>query len=365
MNKLKIFWTHPMLMDYRVPLFDLMTQDYDIQFFFHKKNSLIENNYQHINSKNQKVNNWVALKDVFIFIREIKKSDIFMTSFMTSHYSILGILIAKLFNKKVISWEEMHGNTLRFRAVLKQKFSIVLARFIDAFYVLGVTQKDYLNTIHVKSDKIFVSNEYPGNIYWDTHPNIKNLADRNIILNIGRMVEFKGLPYLLNAFKLIENEYPNLYLHLVGDGEEKAALMAESKRLAIKNIVFVDFVSDIKEKQHLYNTAKMVIVPSIICISGREGGPLVVLEALSAGTPVIASDGTGSSMRFIKDGQNGYLTEQRNINDLAEKIRMLINDIDHKQITKESVKNLFDEIPNHTHQYETLKTAINYAMQAS
>lgn len=354
-----------MLMDYRVPLFDLMDQDYDITFLFHKKNLSIKNNYNLIDSTSQVINDKVALKDIMVFIREIKKSDIFITSFMTTHYSILGIIIAIILNKKIISWEEMHGKHLRLRAVIKGKIAKILSKFVGAFYVFGNTQKDFLNSIDVKSNKIFVTNEYPGHLYWDSSSNISKLADRNIILNIGRMIEFKGLSYLINAFKIIENEYPNLYLYFVGDGEAKADLIAESKRLEIKNIVFVDFVSDIKEKQNLYNIAKMVIVPSIICISGREGGPLVVLEALSAGTPVIASDGTGSSMRFIKDGQNGYIVEQRNINDLADKMRVLINKIDSEQITKESVKSMFDEIPDHTHQYETLKSAINYVTQIS
>lgn len=354
-----------MLMDYRVPLFDLMDKDYDITFFFHKKNLAIRNNYNHIDSESQIVNDKITVKDIMIFFKEIKKSDIFITSFMTTRYSTVGIIIAIILNKKIISWEEMHGKHLRLRAVIKGKIAKILSKFVSAFYVLGSTQKDFLNSIGVKSDKIFVSNEYPGHLYWDGSSNVNKLSDRNIILNIGRMIEFKGLPYLVNAFKIIENEYPNLYLYFVGDGEVKTDLMAESKRLEIKNIVFFDFVSDIKEKQNLYNSAKLVVVPSIICISGREGGPLVVLEALSAGTPVVASDGTGSSMSFIKNGENGYLTEQRNINDLADKMRMLINKIDNEQITKESVKEMFDEIPGHTHQYETLKSVINYVMHTS
>jgi len=145
------------------------------------------------------------------------------------------------------------------------------------------------------------------------------------ILFIGRLAEKKGVKYLLDAMPKVFAEKPMTRLFIAGDGPLKEKLEKQVKELKItENVVFEGYVSG-KNKLNAFSKADLVVVPSIIDKLGdQEGMPVTVLEGFASGSPVIASN-VGGIADVIDNGINGFLVEQKNSNQIAEKILLLIN----------------------------------------
>lgn len=151
---------------------------------------------------------------------------------------------------------------------------------------------------------------------------VQNFFGQNsnkVVLFVGRLAEKKGVAYLIEAMKDID-----ALLVIVGDGPLKKELQEQAKALEDK----VSFwgAKTHEQLKEIYASADVFAVPSITAKDGdQEGLPLVMLEAMASGLPVVASDSGGIS-QVITDGVNGLLCEEKNIAELAEKIRLLIKD---------------------------------------
>jgi glycosyltransferase involved in cell wall biosynthesis len=150
------------------------------------------------------------------------------------------------------------------------------------------------------------------------------------ILFIGRLVEIKGVSVLLKALTTL----PDVQLLVAGDGERRNEFQAMAKKLNV-DAVFFGFVGE-KEKAELFAMCEAMAIPSLILPDGRtEGMPVVALEAFAASLPVIASR-VGGLSEIIIDGQNGLLFDAGNDAQLAEKIRLLLDD---QQLQRELADN--------------------------
>ena len=145
-------------------------------------------------------------------------------------------------------------------------------------------------------------------------------SPRPYLFSMGRLVLIKGYDILIKAFARVVEENPNLDLIIAGRGIEERNL----KDLAIKRgleerVKFVGFVRE-DEKISLLKGCRLYVCPS-----RREGLPLSNVEALAAGKPVIAFK-VGGNPDIIKDGKNGLLVEPEDIEDLTDKMQMLLRD---------------------------------------
>ena len=145
------------------------------------------------------------------------------------------------------------------------------------------------------------------------------------VLAVGRLVEKKGLPVLLQALKLLHDSGHGLDCTILGDGPERHSLecsihalgLAASARLA--GSVPPDAVA-----AHMARAA-VLAVPSVIAPDGdRDGLPNVILEAAAARLPIVASD-VGGIGEFIIDGHTGILVPPNDPPALAAAIRRLID----------------------------------------
>lgn len=153
---------------------------------------------------------------------------------------------------------------------------------------------------------------------------IKRLKNR--IIFVGRMVEKKGVPNLIEAMKIVAASNPDIELLLVGDGPLRKAIAVQVEDSGLtKNIVFNGAIGN-DRLPALYSTASVAVVPSIIDRQGnQEGLGLVMVEAMGCGCAVVAS-----SLEPIKDvivdGVTGLLSTPGNSRELAEKILLLLTD---------------------------------------
>jgi glycosyltransferase involved in cell wall biosynthesis len=143
------------------------------------------------------------------------------------------------------------------------------------------------------------------------------------LLFIGRLSEKKGVSYLIEAISNIILHF-DVTLIICGDGplRNKLEKIVKKKRLE-KYVRFAGYVS-ISEKVDYLFLSDILIVPSIVTEKGdTEGLPVVVLEGMVSGIPIIVSDVSGIS-DVIKNGYNGYLIEQKNPKKIAEKVMFLL-----------------------------------------
>jgi phosphatidylinositol alpha-mannosyltransferase len=136
---------------------------------------------------------------------------------------------------------------------------------------------------------------------------------------VGRVNEpRKGLRYALGAYSLLKWEYPNLRLIVIGAGipdRESYRIMGER---SLDDVVFVGPVTD-DELPDYYQHADIFLAPN----TGKESFGFIIIEAMSASTPIIASDipGFGSVMT---DGKEGLMFAPKDESAMAHAIKRLI-----------------------------------------
>ena len=139
-----------------------------------------------------------------------------------------------------------------------------------------------------------------------------------VILYVGRLAPRKGVHYLLQAMPNIIKHFPKAKIVVVGAGPLEHYLKDLSRRLGLQNsVTFLGYVSD-ERIRRLFAFADVVVVPSIF-----EGCPLVLLEAMAAGKPVIASAVQGI-LEVVKHEFSGLLVKPGNIHEIEHAIVRLM-----------------------------------------
>lgn len=146
----------------------------------------------------------------------------------------------------------------------------------------------------------------------------------NEILFVGRLVEKKGVQYLIQAMPEILERYPCAELLIIGDGPARESLqkLADLKKLGSK-VQFLGAIAN-TSLQDKYRHATIFVAPSIVAQDGdQEGLGLVLVEALGCECPVIASD-LPAIRDVIIHNKTGLICKQKDSKDLALKIITLL-----------------------------------------
>lgn len=140
------------------------------------------------------------------------------------------------------------------------------------------------------------------------------------LIFVGRLVEKKGLRYLLEAVALLSERRPSLTLTVVGDGPLKEQLLTRADQLGVgERIRFVGGIPH-RELPGLYQRAALAVFPFVVARDGdQEGFGLVVVEAMGCGCPVIVSD-VPAIHENVVPGVTGLLVPQKDPEALAAAI---------------------------------------------
>lgn len=136
------------------------------------------------------------------------------------------------------------------------------------------------------------------------------------ILFAGRIDEAKGIPYLLEAWKKIHQEFPNIELLMAGKGPME-------KEIGDKGIRHKGMLKNI-DLPALYNSALFTVYPSVTLQRWEEQVGTVNLQSLACGTPVITTN-SGAIPEYVND-KVGILVPERDAEALAEAMRKLLTD---------------------------------------
>jgi len=159
-----------------------------------------------------------------------------------------------------------------------------------------------------------------------------SIKSKNVLLFIGRLAEKKGLEYLIKAMPEVLSKSPNTELIICGNGSLKKEMEQLVKEMDLEKFVrFTGYITSDEKIDYLI-LSDILLVPSIVAQSGdTEGLPVVILEGLSAGKPIIASN-VGGISDAIKDGKNGFLVEQKNVKQIEDTVLELLDNEDSKEM---------------------------------
>jgi glycosyltransferase involved in cell wall biosynthesis len=172
-----------------------------------------------------------------------------------------------------------------------------------------------------------------------------HLAREPVVLFVGRLTEKKGCEYLIQAMAHVQVERPDVELVVIGDGPLRGQLEAAASNL-LHRYQFLGIQPSSVVRQWM-NRARLLAAPSVTASQGdSEGLPIVILEAQSMTLPVVSTFHAGIPEAVIH-GETGFLTTERNVEDLATFCLKLLQDADlwqrFSQRGREHVKVNFDQ----------------------
>lgn len=149
--------------------------------------------------------------------------------------------------------------------------------------------------------------------YW---PNWEPRTENRITF-VGRVTGEKQIDVLLKAAALLPAEL-DAQIEIVGGGDQMRALQQLARILGIANrVTFTGYVSD-EELRAAYHRASVLAMPSI-----AELQSIVTMEAMASALPVVAANAMALP-HLVHDGQNGYLFEPGNAQEMAEKLTRVL-----------------------------------------
>ena len=149
------------------------------------------------------------------------------------------------------------------------------------------------------------------------------VSDDRVVGTVGWLLPIKGPVYLLKAMQQVWKKHPDAKLVFVGKGALEAELKVAAAEMGYRdNVLFLGWRDDVNEIMHVMD---IFVLPSL-----NEGMGRVIVEAMAAGKPVVASK-TGGIPDLVIEGETGFLVNPGDPNGLAEAIMSLLENPDLRQ----------------------------------
>lgn len=213
---------------------------------------------------------------------------------------------------KLVVW--LHGNPAMERRSLKSKllfklFELVAARRFAAAFVVAPSQKVYFEGIAPLRNRVtWVPNPVRK---FEQRVSERDDGEETIrFLSVGRLSYQKGYDNLIRAFSIVSKAVRSATLEIVGYGSEREALLAQIEDLGLSEKVSITYLGSSPEPAF---ASADIFVSS----SRWEGWPIVIMEALSFGLPVIAMNCDYGPRDVLVDDRLGVLADNGNVEALA------------------------------------------------
>ncbi len=247
-----------------------------------------------------------------VTINAIKKID---SDIIISTRIFTNKLLGKYGKGKLIGWEHNHhhGNLKYQKEFMKscQRLNSVIL----VSESLKLTYEKIFNDNNIKCKCIYIPNFIDSN---DT--NLSNL-DTNNLISVGRLSPEKGYDDLIDVFKLIKDQKEDVHLNIIGDGQEYNKLQKKIKKLNLSNYITLHGYQNHEYINKLYHLSSIYLMSSY-----TESFGLVLIEAMSKKLVPIAFNSAEGACDIINNNENGYLINNRDKNEMANKVIELLND---------------------------------------
>lgn len=237
----------------------------------------------------------------------------------TLFYGLIAAKWAK--TPSIISTEHGFSNKILWRGRLKES---MLYRYVDEIIAVSENLKELMiENYKISPEKItLLPNGSPSaKVNENKYNSRRTLGMPENIFNIGiiaRLDPVKNHKMLLDAIYNIVKNKLSVHLWIVGSGKEKEKIEKETKRLEIEE--YVSLLGERNDVPIILNALDCLVLSSF-----SEGFPVTILEAMSAGLPIIATD-VGGNREIIKNGRSGILVKSNSSEELAKAIISLMKD---------------------------------------
>lgn len=240
----------------------------------------------------------------------------FLTSLKDGSKKILEIHFSKFFRRQlqrkgIWKWVDAYRSRVDEKKV----------KAFDKFIVLTEEDKEYWNTDNIQVIPNFITGMPPCQYNPDTSRAIA----------VGRLSFQKGYSRMIRAWETVHRECPGWKLDIYGGGEEEEELKALIDRLNLNETITINPPTAYIGEE--YGNS------SLFLLSSRyEGFPMVLLEAMSYGLPIISFDCKCGPKDLITDGKDGILVKEGDVQAFAASIVSLIKDRERRKVLSENTR---------------------------
>jgi len=259
--------------------------------------------------------------------RKLNPDVVISPNFNFDHYW-LPFLISKK-NTKLI--KERHASYYsselqRKNPSIKQKVRFIFNDWIEKKYnhivVLNEDEKKYVKT----NNAVVIPNSV-------SIPDFSAQLDNKLVIAAGRIAPVKAFDELIHIWKSIASDYPDWQLHIYGDDYLETKLALEKQIIGLgleKSIFFKDSVSNLLPTMQDYSIYAMT--------SLTECFPMVLLESLSVGLPIISYDCPNGPRNIISHNKDGILVDNKDRGVFADALREMMKNSDMRKSMGENAK---------------------------
>jgi glycosyltransferase involved in cell wall biosynthesis len=273
---------------------------------------------QYAETSNLKIKNKfnpVAVLSLIKLFRKIDPDIIHSHLFQARFYST----VAHFFYHRPVLITHKHNNVNPKKHNIFIFFEMISILFNKKVIAISNSVKKSLNKYElIPSNKIFVLQNGIDHQKFSRIANSKIISNNNqiIIGTVCRLEEQKGIRYLLLAMKTILTKFPTVQLEIVGYGTLLNELKELTQKLRISNSV--KFFGKFAEVIPFYKRMNIFVLPSVY-----EGFGIVLLEAMAAGVPVVATNVDGIT-EVVIDRESGLLVPPKNPEAIANAVIKII-----------------------------------------
>ncbi len=373
--KPKIVFVTNICPHYATRLFELLARKYDINFYFtgghesywEKKNKLCLGEF-----KGQYLGGvflWPGFKITFKLFALFGQGMGVVIKTIDDKFALpLVFLIARIRRKPFILWTGLwhHPETLVHK--ISRFFTKAIYHYSDAIIVYGEHIKEYLTSLGVSREKIFIAPHAVNNDLFNRDVPVEGkqrlkseigLPQGKVILYVGRLEKCKGLEYLIEALKGIRGD--GFSMIFIGRGAMKDVFKEKCREYKLRHI-FLGYIAN-EELYRYYAISDIFVLPSITTKNFKEPWGLVINEAMNQGCVVITTQAVGAARGgLVQDQETGLIVPEKDRDALQAAIETLLKDEvllrTMGQAARERIKNWSQERMS-----EGFSRAINYVTQ--
>lgn len=234
------------------------------------------------------------------------------TDVLITTNSFYNNLVSKYVSSKVkkIAWIHTHHNNDKkqirklVRSCRNINFLVCVSEELKNFYLAY-----FKNVFYIPNSLDLIPNR------------LSNLESKNLI-SVGKFSKEKGYDDLLNIFKKVSTKHSDWKLNIIGDGLEKDKLLDICDSLKLQGkVIFHGY----QNKEYINNILKDSSIYVMTSLSESFG--ISLIEAMSYGIPCISYTSAQGANEIIENEKNGFLIEDRNEDEMVDKIDTLIEDM--------------------------------------
>ncbi|MBN2604096.1 MAG: glycosyltransferase family 4 protein [Candidatus Thermoplasmatota archaeon] len=384
-NQLKIAFVFYAYLGYRIPLFEKLSSEYNMHFFFEYFDSSFKRDTKHASKIRLNFLKRIKLTSKYffspsLFLYLIKgRYDVFIGGNIGEINTYITCLVARLLRKPFVFWDEnWYWPSKKWR---RFAWPIILWAINNsqAIVVSGSKSKEFYCAINYSiRRKTFVEPNVsllPKSKEISSHTKVLRkslkLNKKKIIVYYGRLIKVKGFEYLFEAFSKIQKHFPDAFLLVIGGvygtGEKYSYEKLDNMRKVYGNdkVHFTGTLVDPNQKAAYLLLADVVVVPSIFAGDEYEVWGFVLNESMSMGKPVIATKAVGAAYDLIQNGINGFIVPEKDPESLFVAIKNILEDPLKQQTMGVNSLKLLETNFSYEHISMGFKNAIEFLLSKS